>query len=95
MPPTHIKTEINSKVKILDKAYWARNKHENTTFILGFNSVDIIKTLNNDLIIKKHGTEQRYILSLYRMTLSNKHLHTMTLCDTTACPKFANGYIQL
>ena len=27
MPPTYIKTEINNKIKILDKAYWVRNKH--------------------------------------------------------------------
>ena len=50
MPPTHVKTEINNKVKILDKAHWARNKHKHTTFILGSNSEEIIKTLSNDVI---------------------------------------------
>ena len=37
MPPTHIKTEINNKFRILDKPHWAKNKHK--TFILGSRTV--------------------------------------------------------
>ena len=85
MPPTHIKTEINNKVKILDKAHWAKNKHNYKTFILGSNSVNIIKTLNNDVIKNK----TRYRTAIHLITGHcglNKRLHIMTLSNTAACP---------
>ena len=34
MPQTHIKTEINNKVKILDKAHWAKIKHKHLYSVL-------------------------------------------------------------
>ena len=85
MPQSHIKTEINNKVKILDKAHWTNNKHKHTTFILGSHSTNIIKTLNNDVIKNK----TRYRTAIHLITGHaglNKHLHTMTLSNTAACP---------
>ena len=85
MPPTHIKTEINNKVKILNKAHWAKNKHKHTKFILGSHSANIIKTLSNDVIKNK----TRYRTAIHLITghdVLNKHLHTMTLSKTAASP---------
>ena len=85
MPPAYIKTEINNKVKVLDKAHWTSNKHKHTTFILGSKSENIIKTLNKDVIRNK----TRYRTAIHLITGHaglNKHLHTMTLSNTAACP---------
>ena len=84
MPKSHIKSLINNKVQLLDKAWWTNNPHRHTNYILGTNKQSIIKTLNRDLI----NSKARYRTAINLITGHaglNKHLNTMTLIDTTSC----------
>ena len=62
MPPTHIKTEINNKVKILDKAHITGLAINICTFILSSSSEKIVRTLNNEVI--KNKTRYRTAIHL-------------------------------
>ena len=85
MPQSYIKAKINSKVNMLAKANWVRNPHGHTNFILGNRIESTIKILNNDLINNRlHYRTAIHLITGH--TGLNKHLHTMTLVDSSNCP---------
>ena len=85
MPQSHIKRLINSKVDKLVQSEWDSDPHGHTGFVLGEKQKSTIGVINSNFISNRN----QYRMAIHLITGHtglNKHLHTMTLVDSSSCP---------